>query len=96
MYKKVVVLDAGHGKPDEGAQGIEGVTEEKTNLDIVLKVQKLLEESGATVILTRSDENAIYDLDKTTLREMKVSDIKNRVKIGNESSADMYWDSSKF
>ena len=77
------------GKPDEGAQGVEGVTEEKTNLEIVLKLQKLLEESGATVILTRSDENAIYDLDKTTLREMKVSDIKNRVKIGNEASADI-------
>lgn len=72
-----------------GAEGIEGITEEKTNLDIVLKLQKLLEESGATVILTRSDENAIYDLDKTTLREKKVSDIKNRVKIGNESSADI-------
>ena len=85
----VVVLDAGHGKPDEGAQGVNGITEENTNLKIVLKVQKLLEESGATVILTRSDENAIYDLDKTTLREMKVSDIKNRVKIGNESSADI-------
>ena len=90
VTEKVVVLDAGHGKPDEGAQGVEGVTEEKTNLEIVLKLQKLLEESGATVILTRSDENAIYDLDKTTLREMKVSDIKNRVKIGNESSADLF------
>ena len=90
VTEKVVVLDAGHGKPDEGAQGVEGVTEEKTNLEIALKLQKLLEESGATVILTRSDENAIYDLDKTTLREMKVSDIKNRVKIGNESSADIF------
>ena len=89
VTEKVVVLDAGHGKPDEGAQGVEGVTEEKTNLEIVLKLQKLLEESGATVILTRSDENAIYDLDKTTLREMKVSDIKNRGKIGNEASADI-------
>lgn len=89
VTEKVVVLDAGHGKPDEGAQGIQGITEEKTNLEIVLKLQKLLEESGATVILTRSDENAIYDLDKTTLREMKVSDIKNRVKIGNEATADI-------
>ena len=26
---------------------------------------------GANVILTRSDENAIYDLDKKTLREKK-------------------------
>lgn len=49
-----------------------------------------MEQSGATVILTRSDENGIYDLDKSTLREKKVSDIKNRVKIGNESSADLF------
>lgn len=59
------------------------MTEAETNLNITLKVQKLLEESGATVLLTRSDENAIYDVDKTTLREQKVSDIKNRAKIGN-------------
>lgn len=49
-----------------------------------------MEQSGSTVILTRSDENAIYDLDKNTLREKKISDIHNRVKIGNESSADIF------
>lgn len=70
--------------------GVGGITEEETNLNITLKVQKLLEESGATVLLTRSDENAIYDLDKETLREKKVSDIKNRVKIGNQSQADIF------
>lgn len=53
-------------------------------------MQQLLEQAGSTVILTRSDENGIYDLDKTTLRQKKVSDIKNRVKIGNESSADIF------
>lgn len=78
------------GKPDEGAQSSSGTTEAETNLKIALKVQSLLEQSGATVILTRSDENAIYDLDKTTLREKKISDIHNRVKIGNESSADIF------
>lgn len=87
---KVIVLDAGHGKPDEGAQSSSGTTEAETNLKIALKVQSLLEQSGATVILTRSDENAIYDLDKNTLREKKISDIHNRVKIGNESSADIF------
>ena len=50
----------------------------------------MLEQSGATVVLTRSDENAIYDLDKTTLKQKKISDIHNRVKIGNESSADIF------
>lgn len=53
-------------------------------------MQKLLEQSGATVILTRSDENGIYDLDAKTLKEKKVTDIKNRVKIGNTSSADIF------
>ncbi len=90
VSQKVIVLDAGHGKPDEGAQSSTGTTEAETNLKIALKVQNLLEQSGATVILTRSDENAIYDLDKNTLREKKISDIHNRVKIGNESSADIF------
>lgn len=74
----------------KGHKVVHGTTEAKTNLKIALKVQNLLEQSGATVILTRSDENAIYDLDKSTLREKKISDIHNRVKIGNESSADIF------
>jgi N-acetylmuramoyl-L-alanine amidase len=75
---------------DQGAESENGTTEAETNLKITLKVQKLLEQSGCNVILTRSDDNAIYDLDKQTLKEKKVSDIKNRVKIGNESSADIF------
>lgn len=53
-------------------------------------MQKLLEQSGCKVILTRSDENAIYDLDSQTLKQKKISDIRNRVKIGNNSSADIF------
>lgn len=73
-----------------GAESSNGTTEAETNLKIALKVQSLLEQSGATVILTRSDENAIYDIDSKTLRQKKISDIHNRVKIGNESSADIF------
>ncbi len=87
---KTIVIDAGHGKPDEGAESSRGTTEAETNLKIALKLQNLLEQSGATVILTRSDENAIYDLDAKTLKQKKISDIHNRVKIGNESSADIF------
>ncbi|MEI3395479.1 MAG: N-acetylmuramoyl-L-alanine amidase [Clostridia bacterium] len=75
---------------DEGAQSSKGTTEAETNLKIALKVQNLLEQSGSTVILTRSDEKAIYDLEKSTLKEKKISDIRNRVKIGNSSSADIF------
>lgn len=73
-----------------GAESSNGTTEAETNLKIALKVQALLEQSGATVILTRSDEDAIYDIDSKTLKQKKVSDIHNRVKIGNESSADVF------
>lgn len=55
-----------------------------------MKLQSLLEQSGATVILTRSDENSIYDIDSKTLRQKKISDVHNRVKIGNKSSADIF------
>ena len=87
---KTIVIDAGHGKPDEGAESSRGTTEAETNLKIALKLQNLLEQSGCSVILTRSDENAIYDIDSKTLRQKKISDIHNRVKIGNESSADIF------
>lgn len=87
---KTIVVDAGHGGEDSGAVASDGVMEADINLKIALKLQNLLEQSGATVILTRSDENAIYNLDKKTLRDKKNSDIKNRVKIGNNSSADIF------
>ena len=90
VTNKVIVIDAGHGVPDEGAESSNGISEAETNLKIALKLQNLLEQSGATVILTRSDENAIYDIDSKTLKQKKISDLKNRVKIGNESSADIF------
>ena len=75
---------------DGGAISNTGVSEAELNLKIALKLQNLLEQSGSTVILTRSDENALYGIDSHTLREKKVDDTKNRVKLGNESSADIF------
>ncbi len=67
-----------------------GISEEEINLKIVLKLQKLLEQSGAIVILTRSDENGIYDLDEDSIRNKKVSDMKNRVELANSEEADCF------
>ena len=90
VSNKVVIIDAGHGSPDEGAESKNGLTEAQINLKIALKVQQILEQSGCTVILTRTDENGIYEMDAKTIREKKVSDIKKRVEIGNNSSADIF------
>ena len=54
---------------DEGASSNSGVTEESINLSITKKVQSLLEQSGSVVILTRSDENGIYDGDSKSIRK---------------------------
>jgi len=91
VNNRTIIIDAGHrAEKTGGAVAEDGTTEADINLKIALKVQNLLEQAGSNVILTRSDENGIYDLDKTTLRQKKVSDLKNRVKIGNESEADIF------
>ena len=67
----VIVLDAGHG----GESGI--------NLQIVRKAEGLLVFLGRSVRLTRTGEEAIYSPEAQTLREKKVSDLKNRVALIN-------------
>lgn len=60
------------------------------NLDIVLKLQEILESRGARVILTRTGDSAIYDSDAKTIHEMKVSDMHKRRSIINSSGADLF------
>lgn len=86
----VVILDAGHGNPDGGATNSNGeIIESDLNLQITLKLQNLLESANCTVVLTRSDENGIYEAEASSIREKKISDMKNRVKIANDSEADI-------
>lgn len=73
-----------------GTSSASGTTEQELNLQITLKLQEVLEQSGVKVILTRSDDNGIYEVDKDSIRSKKISDTKNRVYIGNNSDADIY------
>ncbi|MBO5143796.1 MAG: N-acetylmuramoyl-L-alanine amidase [Clostridia bacterium] len=85
-----IVVDAGHGLPDGGATSRNGVEEAGLNLDIALKLEESLDKLGYNVIMTRSTEQNVADSDKQTpIRNMKVSDINNRIKLVNESEADM-------
>ena len=86
-----IILDAGHGNPDGGATNKTGeIIEANLNLEIVLKLQNLLESTNCTVILTRSDENGIYETDVSSIREKKISDMKHRVEIANNSKAEAF------
>ena len=85
-----IVVDAGHGAPDGGAVSSDGVEEAGLNLEIAEKLRDALEDEGFLVIMTREDENNIADTDKQkSIREMKSSDLNNRVNIANNSRADI-------
>lgn len=80
-----VILDAGHGGEDGGAVSSAGVPESSINLQLAKKMELLLIFTGKNVALTREGEEAIYSPDAETLREKKVSDLNNRVKLVNET-----------
>ena len=52
----IVVLDAGHGGKDPGAQGLGGTNEADVTLGIVLKLGKILEKAGLKVVYTRKSD----------------------------------------
>lgn len=85
-----IIVDAGHGEPDGGAISKSGVEEAGLNLQIALKLEETLNELGYNVIMTRNTEQNVADSDKQSpIRTMKVSDINNRIKIVNDTNADM-------
>ena len=79
--KRTVGVDAGHGGPDGGKTGVNGKLEKELNLIIAEKVKKLLEEEGIAVIMTREEDG--------WLAETRIGDLKERVRIMNESKADL-------
>ena len=74
------VLDAGHGGEDGGASSESGSKESEINLSITLKLDQLMGFCGQKTRLTRTDDRSIHDPDARTIREKKVSDLRNRVK----------------
>ena len=80
----IVVIDAGHGGEDSGAVA-NSVLEKDINLEIALKLRDMLKASGIEVKMIRESDVSIYDTASGTIRERKVSDLKNRVKIVNNN-----------
>ncbi|MDD4188031.1 MAG: N-acetylmuramoyl-L-alanine amidase [Bacilli bacterium] len=86
LLGKLIAIDPGHGGVDNGAsQGL--VNEDDINLEISLKLRTELEKNGASVILTRDDD---YDLARPNALYRKKSDFDNRIKLINNSKADIY------
>ena len=83
---KVIVLDAGHGGVDPGTV-YQKIYEKDINLSIVSYLKEYLIDYGATVILTRESDS---DLSNGVKNHRKKADFDNRIKIINNSNADIY------
>lgn len=77
--KSTLILDAGHGGEDGGASTASGVKESDINLAIVLKTRALMAFLGVEPQLTRDRDLSLHSDGAETIRQKKVSDLKNRV-----------------
>lgn len=78
---RLLILDAGHGGEDGGASSASGSKESVINLDIVQKTEMLMAFLGVETKLTRSEDISIHSEGASTIREKKVSDLKNRAAL---------------
>lgn len=79
--KNCIVIDVGHGGFDSGKVGVNGVQEKDINLQIALKLKDALKKEGITVIMTREEDNGLYD---ENAGNKKVQDLQRRCDIINE------------
>lgn len=77
-------LQPAHGGFDSGKVGVNGSLEKELNLQIAEKCKKYLEQSGYKVVMTREDDNGLYDVSS---KNKKREDMNARVNIMNTSDA---------
>jgi len=73
---KIIVIDAGHGGKDPGAQGYKGYREKVVVLKIAKDLEKILKSRGYKVYMTRNRDVFIK--------------LRNRTKFANKKNADIF------
>lgn len=90
LASKVIVVDAGHGGIDPGANR-PGVLEKDINLAIVLALKDVLNQNGAKVVLSRqTDVELSPECDNDKVRGRYHRDLTARVEMAEESDADLF------
>ena len=83
--RSTVIIDAGHGGEDCGAIGVSGVYEKDLNLEVAKALGEEFADRGYAVIYTRLDDRLLYTEEENIYGIRKISDLKNRCKIGAET-----------
>lgn len=79
-----IVIDAGHGGEDGGTISATGQRESELNLEISLRLRDLLTFLGLQTRMVREADVSI-ETEGDTIAQRKVSDIRNRVKLVEET-----------
>lgn len=84
VRQNTIIIDAGHGGEDGGATSCTGKLESAFNLEIALKLNDLLHLLGYDTVMIRTTDCSVYT-QGDTIAAKKVSDLKERVRIVNET-----------
>lgn len=82
VSKGIVLIDAGHGGIDGGAQSKNGTIEKDINLQISKRLKEKLEKEGYKVYMTREEDKE--------LSPKKVKDLEARCKMKIETKCDIF------
>ena len=81
----LILIDAGHGGEDGGANGIGGLVEKELNLDIPLRLRDILRLMGFRVRMTRETDVSLH----TGEGKRKQSDLQTRLDAINADDVDL-------
>lgn len=81
--KYKVIIDAGHGGEDGGAEASDGTVEKDINLSIAKILRDMLLQGGFEVEMIRDEDVSVGDNSLKTVRERKRSDLEKRVELYN-------------
>ena len=87
---QTVIIDAGHGGPDGGTSADDGTLEKDLNLQIAIKLNESLNSMGIKTVMIRTEDISVHDASANTIRQKKVSDLKNRLRIINETDNSIF------
>lgn len=90
-----ILIDPGHGGADGGASGADGTLEKDLNLAISFPLRDLLTVMGYRVGMTRTEDVMIHT-EGTSLRERKISDIRNRSAMAEQADFTVSIHQNKF
>lgn len=79
-----IIIDPGHGGEDGGATSCTGIVESVYNLDTSLRLNDLFHLLGYETKIIRTTDISVYTKGET-IAQKKVSDLKERVRITNET-----------